>query len=42
MRKKMEDYKKRALKFTDQNKGGGDGPNDTDKIKKDRKRGHQD
>jgi hypothetical protein len=41
MRKKMEDFKKRALKNLTKIKGGGDGPIDTDKIKK-QKRGHRD
>tara|TARA_R110000868_G_scaffold120284_4_gene319350 strand:- start:145 stop:270 length:126 start_codon:yes stop_codon:yes gene_type:complete len=41
MRKKMEDFKKRALKNLTKIKGGGDGPIDTDKIKKP-KRGHRD
>ncbi|WP_281502446.1 hypothetical protein [Arenibacter sp. S6351L] len=42
MRKKMEDFKKRALKNLTKIKGGGDdGPIDTDKIKRP-KRGHRD
>tara|TARA_R110000850_G_scaffold136380_1_gene257500 strand:+ start:106 stop:234 length:129 start_codon:yes stop_codon:yes gene_type:complete len=42
MRKKMEEFKKRALKnLTKIKGGGGDGPIDTDKIKRP-KRGHRD